>query len=169
MLFDTEEEMELSGDTEQNSIQIEWIYLKDHKIKKYYFERINGKWILEAINYHHMKEEKQTEFVDFFIKFSTDSVFQANHLSNPLGFVTTDPDDDFAVIETTLDQNQWFAFRPELPDKELSNIHYGQKNDDNSPTKIVHLKGVGNGFANTLFFWKKHGKWELFKFEDISN
>ncbi|KAA6307939.1 hypothetical protein EZS27_040388, partial [termite gut metagenome] len=34
---------------------------------------------------------------------------------------------------------------------------------------IVALKGIGNGFSNTLYFQRKEGKWELYKFEDISN
>ena len=49
-------------------------------------------------------------------------------------------------METTLDRDQWFAFKPELPSERLSNINYGQRNDDNSTTKILALKGIGNGF-----------------------
>ncbi len=169
LLFDNEDELEMPGDTDQNSIQLEWIYMKSLLVKKYYFERINGKWILEAINLHAFEEDRSRDFVNFFINFSTDSIFQSKHLANPLEFVTIDPDDDFDILETTIDKNQWFAFKPELPNEKFTNINYGQKNDDNSYTKIVHLKGIGNGFCNTLFFRKKQESWELFKFEDTSN
>ncbi|MDE6161926.1 MAG: DUF4348 domain-containing protein, partial [Bacteroides sp.] len=86
----------------------------------------------------------------------------------PLAFVTTDPDDDFSILETTLDLNQWFAFKPGLPTDRLSNVNYGQRNDDDSPTKILALKGIGNGFSNILYFRRKAGEWELYKFEDTS-
>ena len=91
-----------------------------------------------------------------------------SRVREPLAFVTTDPDDDFSVLETTLDLNQWFAFKPALPAEHLSNINYGQRNDDGSPTKILALKGIGNGFSNILYFRRKAGEWELYKVEDVS-
>ena len=55
-----------------------------------------------------------------------------------------------------------------LPVDRLSNINYGQRNGDDSPTKILALKGIGNGFSNILYFRRKAGEWELYKFEDTS-
>jgi hypothetical protein len=84
--------------------------------------------------------------------------------------VTTDPDDDFAVIETTLDINQWFAFSPTLPADKLSNIRYGSTPNDGQPSgkKILMLKGMGNGFSNVFYFkTRSRGGWELYKFEDV--
>ena len=97
-------------------------------------------------------------------------MFQSRRIKQPLAFVTTDPDDDFSVLETTLDLNQWFAFKPELPTDRLSNINYGQKSIDDSNVKIVALKGIGNGLSNILYFKRKErsGDWELYKFEDVS-
>ena len=40
--------------------------------------------------------------------------------------------------------------------------------NDDSPTKILALKGIGNGFSNILYFRRKAGEWELYKFEDTS-
>ena len=143
LLFDKEEDMDLVGDTSLTSVQVEWIFVKTRMVKKYYFERIKGAWILEAIN-------------------------QSRRVQEPLAFVTSDPDDDFSILETSLDLNQWFAFKPALPTDRLSNINYGQRNDDNSPTKILALKGIGNGFSNILYFRRKAGEWQLYKFEDTS-
>ena len=84
------------------------------------------------------------------------------------GFCHLRSDDDFSILETSLDLNQWFAFKPALPTDRLSNINYGQRNDDNSPTKILALKGIGNGFSNILYFRRKAGEWQLYKFEDTS-
>lgn len=169
LLLDEEDEMEMLNDDSEKSIQLEWIFMETRQMKRYYFEQIKGKWMLEAINLRPLLSSSQTDFVDFFIRFAADSAFQATHVIEPLEFVTTDPDDDFAILETTLERNQWFAFKPELPKERLSNINYGQKNEENSSTKIVQIKGVGNGFLNTLFFRKRQGKWELYKFEDTSN
>lgn len=168
LLFDREEDMDLVGDTSLTSVQVEWIFVQKRMMKKYYFERIKGAWILEAINLRPIEQNENEDFVEFFSRFSTDSVFQSQRVLNPLAFVTSDPDDDFAILETTIDRNQWFAFKPILPIDRLSNINYGQRNDDKSPTKILALKGIGNGFSNILYFRRRGGEWELYKFEDTS-
>lgn len=169
LIFDKEEDMELAVDTSLNSIRIEWIYMIEEKIKKYYFERIKGQWMLEAINLRDLEQEDSKDFIDFFHRFATDSLYQSEHICSPLPFVTIDPDDDFAILESTLDPNQWFAFKPVLPDKRLSNINYGQANTEKSRTKILELKGIGYGFSNILHFIQRNGKWKLCKYEDTSN
>ena len=168
LLFDKEEDMDLVGDSSLTSVQVEWIFVKTRMVKKYYFERIKGAWILEAINLRPIERSDNENFVEFFGHFATDSLFQSQRVREPLAFVTSDPDDDFSILETTLDLNQWFAFKPALPVDRLSNINYGQRNDDDSPTKILALKGIGNGFSNILYFRRKAGEWELYKFEDTS-
>ena len=168
LLFDREEDMDLVGDTSLTSVQVEWMFVKTRMVKRYYFERIKGAWILEAINLRPIERSDNENFVEFFGHFATDSLFQSQRVREPLAFVTSDPDDDFSILETTLDLNQWFAFKPVLPVDRLSNINYGQRNDDDSPTKILALKGIGNGFSNILYFRRKAGEWELYKFEDTS-
>lgn len=168
LLFDREEDMDLVGDTALASVKVEWIFVKTRMKKKYYFERVKGAWILEAINLAPMEQSEKEDFIDFFGRFASDSLFQSRRVLNPLAFVTSDPDDDFSILETTLDLNQWFAFKPALPTDRLSNINYGQRNDDRSPTKILALRGIGNGFSNILYFHRKDGEWELYKFEDTS-
>lgn len=169
LLFDDEKEMDLVGDTAQTSVQVEWIYLNSHQVKRYYFERIKGKWMLEAINLRYIeKNDKDENFVQFYTRFVTDSLYQSTHIANPLEFVTIDPDDEFTILETTLDLNQWYAFRPTLPTDKLSNISYGQKNEDLSTSKILKVNGIGNGYANVFYFRKEAGEWKLCKYEDTS-
>lgn len=169
LLFEREEDMDLVGGNALTSVQVEWIFMPKRMVKRYYFERIKGAWILQSIRLQPILSTENEDFVAFFDRFSTDSVFQSQRIRQPLQFVTTDPDDDFSVIETTLDLNQWFAFKPTLPIDKLSNINYGQKNDGQSPYKILALKGIGNGFSNILYFQRKaDGNWELYKFEDTS-
>lgn len=169
LLFDREEDMDLVGSAKLTSVQVEWIYMPKRMVKKYCFERLKGAWMLQSIRLRPIEQNDNEDFVDFFDRFSTDSLFQSQRIRQPLQFVTTDPDDDFSILETTLDLNQWFAFRPTLPTDKLSNINYGQKNSGQSLVKILALKGIGNGFSNILYFQRKgSGDWELYKFEDTS-
>lgn len=169
LFFDTEEDMELSKESSLTSVQVEWNLMKSRTIKKYYFERIKGAWMLEAINIHAGEKNKNESFLDFFIRFSTDTLFQHTRIREPLTFITTDPDDDFSIMETTLDLNQWSAFRPDLPVDDMFYISYGQQNSNQSTHKIVALKGIENGFSNYLYFRRRDNKWQLYKFEDTGN
>ena len=170
LLFDKEEDMDVVQDTSLNSVQFEWINMKQRLIKKYYFQRKKGAWMLEAINEHLIEESENENFIDFFYKFVNDSVFQSERIHEPLAFVTNDPDDDFSILETTIEPHQWLAFMPVLPKVKLTNINYGQKNSYLSRTKILTIKGINNGFFNTLYFRRNSsGIWKLYKFEDLSN
>ncbi|MBQ8502416.1 MAG: DUF4348 domain-containing protein [Bacteroides sp.] len=166
LLFDNEQEMDLIADTLISSVQVEWLSLADREIKSYDFERKEGRWMLEDITLRKMRKGDGEDFLSFYTRFVTDSLYQSKHICNPLRFVTIDPDDEFSILETTLDLNQWYAFRPMLPVGYLSNICYGQRNEDNARRKILKVNGIGNGYSIIFYFRKRAGEWELYKYED---
>ena len=161
----------MEKDTSVHSVQVDWIYLKKNKIKRYYFERENDRWFLEAMNLEQIARDssKGEDFLTFYEQFASDSVFQQERLNKPLVFVTADPEDEFQILETTLDEGQWFAFRPPMMKDKLTNVRYGQKETMESKTKVVEFKGFGNGFSNVLYFERRKGIWKLMKFEDLSD
>ena len=171
MLYDHLDDAELEKDTASTSVRIEWIDLKGRKLKRYYFERLYGWWKLEAIDDATMPKEEngQEDFYEFYARFANDSLFQAERVVDPLPFVAPDPDDDFNILETTIQKEQWFAFQPKLPGEFLTNVNYGQRLDGNSRTRVIELRGFGNGFSNTLYFRCRNGEWKLTRFEDLSN
>ena len=171
MLYDNLDDAEMEKDTVSTSVRIEWIDLKAHKMKRYYFERLYGWWKLEAIDDATMQKEDvaQEDFFDFYERFANDSIFQAERVADPLPFVAPDPEDDFQILETTIEREQWFAFQPQLPREHLTNVNYGQRLDRKSRTRIIELRGFGNGFSNTLHFRCMNGHWKLVRFEDLSN
>ncbi|WP_024994050.1 DUF4348 domain-containing protein [Phocaeicola paurosaccharolyticus] len=171
VFYDEASQMEMEKDTSINSVKIEWRFLKNNKIKTYYFQRVKGVWKLEAIDLRNMAktDDDKEDFYDFYKKFAADSLFQEERLASPLKFVTVDPDDEFQILETTLEQGQWFAFKPQLPTNYLTNVIYGQSLSNKSNSRVMELKGFGNGFNNTLYFERRNGKWKLTQFEDLSD
>ena len=171
MLYDELSDAELEKDTATTSVRIEWIDLKAKKMKRYYFERLYGWWKLEAIDDAMMTKEEggQEDFYEFYERFANDSLFQAERVADPLPFVVPDPDDEFQILETTIQKAQWFTFQPNLPTGHLTNINYGQRLDRNSQTRVIEMRGFGNGFSNTLYFRCRNGKWKLTRFEDLGN
>ena len=168
VLFDRQSDMELEKDTSQVSIKIDRRDMKSHRLKRYYFERIKGEWMLEAIEDAVIPsvDFESEDFFSFFERFVNDSLFQTERVVDPLPFVTIDPDDEFHVLETTLEKGQWFAFQPTLSKDVLAHIYYDQRLSENSSTRIMEFKGVGNGFYNVLYFQRRNGLWKLIKFED---
>lgn len=171
VLFDKEEDMEIEKDTSLHSVQVDWIFLTDRRIKRYYFQRKKDSWFLEAINVEKLPDEEdgKEDFYAFYERFSRDSLFQQERLHDPLKFVTADPEDEFQILETTLEQGQWFAFRPPMMKGRMTNVHYGQPENIHSDYKVVEFKGFGNGFSNTLYFERYGGEWKLMRFEDLSD
>ena len=171
MLYDDLSDAELEKDTATTSVRIEWIDLKAKKMKRYYFERFYGWWKLEAIDDAMMTKDEggQEDFYEFYERFANDSLFQAERVADPLPFVVPDPDDEFQILETTIQKAQWFTFQPNLPTGHLTNINYGQRLDRNSQTRVIEMRGFGNGFSNTLYFRCRNGKWKLTRFEDLGN
>lgn len=160
-------------DTSAVTAQLEWILLKERLIKRYSFNRLQGFWKLYGIDYSVLNEIDSIvggeEFYHFYSRFANDSVFQAARVANPLKFVTFDPDDEFRMLETTLEDGQWFAFAPLLPSDTLTNVVYGQAIPSKSNLRILELKGNGNGFNNALYFKRKNGQWRLIEFDDLSD
>lgn len=171
IIFDRAEDMWVEKDTSQEKVQVEEIYLQNKQMKQYTFQKKNGLWLLASIQMLTTKdyEEEGEDFLDFYVQFARDSVFQRQRLYNPLAFVTPDPEDEFKIFETVLDEGQWFAFRPPIATDVLTNILYGQTNNSSSRTKIVEFRGFGNGFNNVLHFEKMKGIWKLVRFEDLSD
>ena len=169
LLFDKESDLDLEGDTSLTSAEVEWIYLDSNMRQRYYFERDNGAWMLDSISLLPLTPmDDESGFLAFYTRFANDSIYQLDHLANPIEFVTLDPDDEFSILETTLGISQWFAFKPELPVDRLTNINYGQANDGRSRRKILKVNGFQDGTSIILYFRKRGGEWEMYKFEDTS-
>lgn len=170
MLFDSEADMDYEKKTDVDAVYVAWLFLDKQKTRRYHFHRDEqGRWMLQNIEEVSLKGNPNEDFLRFFHKFCNDSVYQRAHVRSPLKFVTTDPDDDFKVMEAFISVDQWFAFRPSLPKDKMTNICYGQPYSAAAWQKIVTIRGIGSGYNNTLFFTRDKGSWRLSAYEDLSN
>ena len=169
VLFDKEEDMALEKVSGTVSVQVDNIFITDKHIKRYFFEKKNEQWLLEAVSHEVLNDAPGEDFYEFYARFVSDSVFQCQRIELPLSFITTDPDDDFNTLETSIDQTQWLAFRPPMTKDKLTNIHYGQELLLTSDTRVVEYKGLANGSSSVLYFERRGGQWKLVKFDDLSD
>ncbi len=167
-IYEREADMEAEKDTALSRVVVEVFALEADAVSEYTFVREAGKWQLARVDEKALKASPDHDFVKFYERFVGDSLYQSRHVQNPLVFLTTDPEDDFSVIEATIDVEQWFAFALPLPGKELVHLDYGVKMHRRGQ-RVLTVKNVVEGTCCTLFFKRMADGWMLDKYEDVSN
>ena len=105
------------------------------------------------------------DFLIFYARFSTDTLYQQSHVEQPLKVTVLDPEDDNAYIEGTIDAEQWRSFCPDVPHGVISNIRYGAQKY-NSRQIVMQKSGSSNGLQELFIFMKEDGEWRLTTYEN---
>ena len=162
LLFDSEKHMEVVKDTSVNHAVVEMIYFNTGAVVQHIFDRLRGAWMLTSINTIPISGSNNASFLEFYSHFSTDKEFQEESLSETIQFEGPDPDDDFARMEGVITPDTWEAFAPELPQKMIYNIIYGQPRPEGN-RKVFVLRGIANGMELEMTFVRKNDTWKLTK------
>lgn len=162
LIFDNAKQMKAVKDTTIDHVAIEKIYFKTNTIKEYIFERVRGQWRLTSIVHKPMQQSLNASFLRFYHRFVTDSTFQISSVNDPLQFTGPDPDDDFSIMNGTLEPEQWSSFAPQLPSSLLYNIQYTQSYKESREKRFV-IRGIANGLETELTFKRIGNSWKLVK------
>ena len=162
LLFDSEKHMEVVKDTSVNHAVVEMIYCNTGAVVQHIFDRLRGAWMLTSINTIPISGSNNASFLEFYSRFSTEKEFQEESLSETIQFEGPDPDDDFARMEGVITPDTWEAFAPELPQKMIYNIIYGQPRPEGN-RKVFVLRGIANGMELEMTFVRKNDTWKLTK------
>lgn len=162
LLFDSEKHMEVVKDTSVNHAVVEMIYFNTGAVVQHIFDRLRGAWMLTSVNTIPISGSNNASFLEFYSRFSTDKEFQEESLSETIQFEGPDPDDDFARMEGVITPDTWEAFAPELPQKMIYNIIYGQPRPEGN-RKVFVLRGIANGMELEMTFVRKNDTWKLTK------
>lgn len=152
-------------DEEDSLVSVQRINLNDGTIRNFRFARLEGRWKLTGIREETFADNVLSDFLTFYARFCSDSLFQAQSLANPLRIVMQDPDNEDESIDGTIDANQWRSFCPEMPSGIISNIlregqHYGDR-------RIVMRKsGLADGFQEVFTFTRTGDRWRLTTYEN---
>lgn len=145
-------------------VQVERINLDNREVRVYSFSRIGGKWKLVSMRDTDFMSLGIGNFLDFYSAFSSDTLFQRQHIAQPLQISILDPEDDDEFIEGTIDADQWSSFCPDVPSGIITNIRYGQ---EYGAYKIVMEKcGSSNGLQELFTFQKYGDSWKLVSYEN---
>lgn len=162
LLFDNEQQEEIVKDTAVSHAIVEKIYFNTHSVVQYVFNRVQGLWKLTEIRTIPISASNNASFLTFYHDFASDLGYQQQHLNETVQFVGPDPDDDFSQMEGIITPDTWEAFAPQLPQKMIYNIIYGNPRPEGS-SKVFVLRGIANGLELEMTFRRKSGGWRLMK------
>ena len=164
LLTDAGQMEDYQNDLDLSEAEVQLISLPASTIRGYQFRRTAGKWQLFSRRSYH-PDGRLADFLRFYNRFSTDSLFQQESLADVLRYATTDPDGEQERLEGTLHPDQWSAFRPELPQGVITNINFGQQLEH--ADQIVLLQcGTSSGMMDTYTFRFERGGWKLVSYEN---
>ena len=161
-LFDSEHHMEIVKDTSVNQAVVEKIYFDTQTVSQYDFRRLKGAWMLVEVRSVPFEKSSNASFLPFYHQFASSLEFQMKHLGSSVAFVGPDPDDDFATMEGEITPDTWEAFAPQLPQKMIYNIIYGEPRKEGN-SKLFVLRGIANGLELEMTFQRSNGNWRLTK------
>ena len=153
------------SDSQDSMVIVERIDLTDEKLRSFEFRLLAGKWKLTSMRDIVFHESDIYDFLTFYARFCSDTLYQQAHVEQPLKVMVLDPEEDDTYIEGTINAEQWRSFCPDVPQGIISNIRYGVQ-IYNSRQMILQKSGSSNGLQELFFFTKEDNEWYLKRYEN---
>ncbi|MBR6169285.1 MAG: DUF4348 domain-containing protein [Bacteroidaceae bacterium] len=153
------------SDSQDSMVIVERIDLTDEKLRSFEFRLLAGKWKLTSMRDIVFHESDIYDFLTFYARFCSDTLYQQAHVEQPLRVMVLDPEEDDTYIEGTINAEQWRSFCPDVPQGIISNIRYGVQ-IYNSRQMILQKSGSSNGLQELFFFTKEDNEWYLVRYEN---
>jgi hypothetical protein len=168
IVLSNEQQLDLEKSTELNHVNVDRINLRDNTMRRFVFERLEGLWRMTKVEERHINKHEDSEFFTFYGNFVNDTVYQKQHLNDPISIISTDTeemDDGEEEMNGIISPEQWPDFSPEMATDYITSIDYGQHYKE-TDRKLVVKKGICNGMMDILTFRRIDGKWMLVKYEN---
>ena len=166
-LYGNAAQMRAEDDEEQETdsvVNVQRINLNDGTIRNFLFQREQRHWQLTAVREATFDDDELRDFLSFYARFSTDSLFQSQSIANPLRVSLQDPDDEEQSIDGTIHADQWPTFCAEVPGGIISNI---RKSQYYGPHRVVLRKsGMSDGMQEIFTFTRERDAWRLTRYEN---
>ncbi len=152
------------GLEEDSIVSLQRINLNDGTIRNYRFLREEGHWQLVAIREETFDDSDISDFLNFYARFCSDSIFQSQSIADPLHISLQDTGDENEIVDGIIDADQWRTFCPEVPSGIISNIRKGQSYGGHRV--VMRKSGLSNGLQEIFTFSKERNGWRLTKYEN---
>lgn len=172
VFFASSKDLELEKAQGIDTVTVQWYEMAKNQASNYRFAKIDGQWMLTAIEEHPIEEDVNSDFILFYSTFAADPAYQAEHLAETITYDGIDPDNDDEfdaqfVKNRKISASNWSEnLIPILPAQTFSNIDFGQDLSESTSERVVSLESPGSGFTSRLYFRRSGDTWHLFKIEN---
>lgn len=178
LLLDNLDELDSAPLDAASQARVHVVDLASEQVNSFSCSRDDGLWKIQSLVRHTLVTFAYADFMYFYRRFASDSIYQAAHVAHPLTVCLEDEEGEGDIIEGTIDADQFPAFSPVLPSGRFMIIEYGTVTDDDgtrqrdSGTGILDRRcvmakcGIGNGMMDILTFEKGTEEWKLTEIEN---
>ncbi len=161
ILYEREEEIAFQQDTSVAEVTVERINLDIDEVDFFQFRRIEGKWMMTGVRHEPIPETTNSDFLEFYHVFSSDSTHRAQHVAEPVRFILSSEEGEEDEIQD-LSADEWSEVAADLsiPAHTIVNINYGQTCISRN-SKLLLVAGISNGLSMRYRFTKIDGRWML--------
>ncbi len=163
LVFNDASQVNLVKDTAVSVVTVERLDVTGNDVTHWHFKRDKGLWRMTSIKHMELNEHLDGDFLEFYERFASDSLFQQQSLCSMVSFSGPAGDDEYSTMEGELMPEQWPAFAPWLPSGILYNIVYGARPYPVTDTRIMLIRGIANGMEMELRFVLEGEHWKLQK------
>lgn len=151
-------------DIADEEVKMSIISFKNSKIEEYYFLNEKSEWKLLEIKTQSIDSLFDVDFINFLTRFSSDSIYQIEHVQFPLPNYYADYDNDYETTYDSISINNWrhWDLTESLEGLMSLNLKTG------SPYRKIFFRGIENGIHVHYTFIKSGDSWKLIKLEDYS-
>ena len=136
----------------------------NQKTENYNFKKTGGVWKLHRVEIQPIDSLNDMKFINFIKQFSSDSLYQKEHVVFPIPNYQVDYDNDYETLYDLIKFDNWRFIQFE---NDLEGIMTLNENID-SEYRLIFFRGIENGIHVKYTFRKIGNDWKLTKLEDYS-
>lgn len=161
MLLDDDKQTKLAKDTSLTCVAVKHVDIPKNTLETFSFNRIDGKWMMTLMEQESLSESRNANFLKFYQKFATDTLFCQQSLAESIEFTGPDEEDENLTTTRNIPTEEYSMWAPELA-TDFYTLSYGQKNES-SNSKVFIMRQPASSQECRLYFRRQGSKWTLYK------
>ena len=167
VIFEDDDDLMVKTDTSVRRVSVELINLQSSMADVYTFRKNADIWMLSTIEKVDVEDLPNGLFMNFFVHFMNDSVFQQKSIDEPLRVITSHDTEEDLMTEEKYDAADWYNLKHNypLPKTELVNIDYGQPSHGVRHKQLL-LQSMNDDLYMKFTFHKYRTDWKLIEIDN---
>jgi hypothetical protein len=151
-------------DIKEDNIKMHILSFEKDTATNYSFSKKEYSWNLVKINSMKLDSLTDYDFINFLTRFSSDSIFQVEHIQFPLTHYFSDSDNDYETTSAPIKQHEWKQWNmiESIEGLMILDVHKRTK------YRNIFFRGIENGIYVKYTFTQTENSWKLVKLENYS-